>query len=47
MRNEPDKSGLIAFLLIFSLAMWTESCRKAGPAEANIDKTFEDAVEVI
>ena len=41
------KSGLIAFLLIFSLAMWTESCRKAGPAEAKIDRLLEDGVEVI
>jgi hypothetical protein len=47
MRKGLGKSGFIAFLLIFSLVIWTSSCRKAGPAQAKIDKTIENAVEII
>jgi hypothetical protein len=37
----------LSIILFFSLLVWTSSCRKAGPAEAKIDRKLENGVEVI
>jgi len=47
MGKNLSRQGFAELLLILSLALWSFSCRKAGPAEVKLDRYFENGIEVV